>query len=114
MSVHFYDRVFDRTVDTLPEQAVLGRYRFLIDGVASLNSVRLSTGDYLIPDQEGHWALVVEGEQTIAGEFLLNQLESLRATVFLDHHRSDCHVPFLPSAEISMEQELSLRRLQVE
>ena len=78
MSLYFHDRVMDRTVETPPEQVVLGRYRLLFDGVASLNSARLSSGDYLIPDQEGRWTILTEGGQATVGEFPPTQLPPQR------------------------------------
>lgn len=78
MSLTFQDRVLGTTAEIPLDRATLGRYRVLTEGTVSLNSVRLRSGDYLVPDQEGHWALLAGEGYTTSGLFAPNQLPPQR------------------------------------
>ena len=60
----FADLVSGATVERLPEQIHVGRWRYSpADGAMApyLNGQPMATGDLVVPSTTGHWAVLYEG-----------------------------------------------------
>jgi transcription elongation factor Elf1 len=74
VSARFRNRLTGKEVKAPEGRVALGQYQLLVDQSASLNSVRVQSGDFLIPDRNGQWSLLSDDTaRAISGGFMPNQ-----------------------------------------